>query len=125
LLAAIEGRPADSRDAASRSDPAARVPGCPDWSLADLVAHLGEVQRFWATVVMAGPSSGSPPPDAGGSRAFFRRAGDRRQRRAAAGRYGGRLPGRVPDRDRADVRDLAARTSPADARSGRQPGPAS
>jgi uncharacterized protein (TIGR03083 family) len=62
LLAAIEGRSADFRDAASRSDPAARVPGCPDWSLADLVAHLGEVQRFWATVVMAGPSP-TPPAD--------------------------------------------------------------
>lgn len=30
---------------------AARVPGCPDWSLADLVWHLAEVQRFWAWVV--------------------------------------------------------------------------
>jgi uncharacterized protein (TIGR03083 family) len=29
----------------------ARVPGCPDWSLADLVWHLAEVQRFWAWVV--------------------------------------------------------------------------
>jgi uncharacterized protein (TIGR03083 family) len=26
----------------------ARVPGCPGWSLADLVWHLAEVQRFWA-----------------------------------------------------------------------------
>jgi uncharacterized protein (TIGR03083 family) len=30
---------------------AARVPGCPGWSLADLVWHLAEVQRFWAWVV--------------------------------------------------------------------------
>jgi len=30
---------------------AARVPGCPDWTLADLVWHLAEVQRFWAWVV--------------------------------------------------------------------------
>ncbi len=30
---------------------AARVPGCPDWSLADLVWHLAQVQRFWAWVV--------------------------------------------------------------------------
>jgi uncharacterized protein (TIGR03083 family) len=30
---------------------AARVPGCPDWSLADLVWHLAEVQRLWAWVV--------------------------------------------------------------------------
>lgn len=30
---------------------AARVPTCPDWTLADLVWHLAEVQRFWAWVV--------------------------------------------------------------------------
>jgi len=29
----------------------ARVPGCPDWSLADLVRHVGEVQHLWAWVV--------------------------------------------------------------------------
>ncbi len=29
----------------------ARVPGCPEWDLADLVWHLGEVQHFWAWVV--------------------------------------------------------------------------
>jgi uncharacterized protein (TIGR03083 family) len=29
----------------------ARVPGCPGWSLADLVWHLAEVQHFWAWVV--------------------------------------------------------------------------
>ncbi|MDK3258753.1 maleylpyruvate isomerase family mycothiol-dependent enzyme [Blastococcus capsensis] len=29
----------------------ARVPGCPGWTLADLVWHLAEVQRFWAWVV--------------------------------------------------------------------------
>lgn len=29
----------------------APVPGCPDWSLADLVWHLAEVQHFWAWVV--------------------------------------------------------------------------
>ncbi len=29
---------------------AARVPGCPDWSLADLVWHLAQVQRFWGWV---------------------------------------------------------------------------
>ena len=30
---------------------AAHVPGCPGWSLADLVWHLAEVQHFWAWVV--------------------------------------------------------------------------
>jgi uncharacterized protein (TIGR03083 family) len=29
----------------------ARVPGCPDWDLADLVWHLAEVQHFWAEIV--------------------------------------------------------------------------
>jgi uncharacterized protein (TIGR03083 family) len=29
----------------------ARVPGCPDWHLADLVRHVAEVQHFWAWVV--------------------------------------------------------------------------
>jgi uncharacterized protein (TIGR03083 family) len=30
---------------------AAPVPGCPEWTLADLVWHLAEVQRFWTWVV--------------------------------------------------------------------------
>ncbi|MDT0278262.1 maleylpyruvate isomerase family mycothiol-dependent enzyme [Blastococcus goldschmidtiae] len=44
---------------------AARVPGCPDWSLADLVWHLAEVQRFWAWVVRtrAQDLSGYERPD--------------------------------------------------------------
>jgi uncharacterized protein (TIGR03083 family) len=29
----------------------ARVPGCPGWTLADLVWHLAEVQHFWAWMV--------------------------------------------------------------------------
>ena len=29
----------------------AQVPGCPEWTLADLVWHLAEVQHFWAWVV--------------------------------------------------------------------------
>ena len=33
------------------TDPDARVPPCPDWSAADLLWHLGEVQHFWGTVV--------------------------------------------------------------------------
>lgn len=31
--------------------PDARVPTCPDWTAADLLWHLGEVQWFWATIV--------------------------------------------------------------------------
>jgi uncharacterized protein (TIGR03083 family) len=43
----------------------APVPGCPGWSLADLVAHLAEVQHFWAWVVRtraADPSAHPEPP---------------------------------------------------------------
>ena len=40
----------------------APVPGCPEWTGRDLVAHLGEVHRFWAAVVAAG-SPVKPPED--------------------------------------------------------------
>lgn len=33
---------------------AAPVPSCPDWSAADLLWHLTEVQSFWATIVADG-----------------------------------------------------------------------
>lgn len=56
----------DSRSAAVRSSLAGaldeRVPGCPDWTGRDLIAHLGEVQRFWAQVIVAGKPDG-PPED--------------------------------------------------------------
>src|SRR5215204_621475 len=57
----------DGRSAALRSTLAGaldeRVPGCPDWTGRDLIAHLGEVQRFWAAVIVAGKPDG-PPQDA-------------------------------------------------------------
>lgn len=31
------------------ADPSLGVPYCPDWRIADLVWHLGEVHWFWAT----------------------------------------------------------------------------
>lgn len=43
---------------------AAAVPGCPGWTLADLVWHLAEVQHFWAWVVRtraADPSAYAEP----------------------------------------------------------------
>jgi uncharacterized protein (TIGR03083 family) len=63
LLEQIEDRSGVLRDAASAvPDFTARVPGCPDWTLADLVTHIGGVQRFWARVTAladpAGPPSG-------------------------------------------------------------------
>jgi uncharacterized protein (TIGR03083 family) len=70
LLALVDDRSAALRAAvASAADLDARVPGCPDWSLHDLVAHLGEVQRFWAVVVRAGAADGPPPPEARGDMA--------------------------------------------------------
>jgi uncharacterized protein (TIGR03083 family) len=60
LLALIDDRSTAFRKALAGADPAARVPSCPDWSLRDLVAHLGEVHRFWATVVAAGPADTHP-----------------------------------------------------------------
>jgi uncharacterized protein (TIGR03083 family) len=59
----IEDRSAALRAAAIDAGPDARVPGCPDWSVGDLVAHLGEVQRFWAAVVAAGPATAPPDED--------------------------------------------------------------
>ncbi|MCZ2860897.1 maleylpyruvate isomerase family mycothiol-dependent enzyme [Blastococcus sp. VKM Ac-2987] len=37
----------------------ARVPGCPDWTLADLVWHLAEVQHFWAWILRTGAADPS------------------------------------------------------------------
>jgi uncharacterized protein (TIGR03083 family) len=46
-------------------DPDARVPGCPDWTAADLLGHHGGVLDFWATVVEgrpAGPADDAEDP---------------------------------------------------------------
>jgi uncharacterized protein (TIGR03083 family) len=53
------------RQAVKATDLRARVPGCPDWTVRDLVAHVGQVQRFWAAVVAAGPADSPPAPDPG------------------------------------------------------------
>jgi uncharacterized protein (TIGR03083 family) len=37
--------------AARGADPEGRVPGCPDWTAADLVWHIGEVHDFWGWIV--------------------------------------------------------------------------
>lgn len=37
--------------AAEGADPTRPVPSCPDWTIADLVWHLGEVHWFWGTDV--------------------------------------------------------------------------
>jgi uncharacterized protein (TIGR03083 family) len=56
----------DARSSALRSAVAAApgigvsVPGCPDWTLHDLVKHVGAVQRGWAVVVTAADPSARP-----------------------------------------------------------------
>ena len=56
----------DERSVAFRAAAAAapsldvQVPTCPEWTLLDLVRHLGEVHRFWAAVVAAGPAADPP-----------------------------------------------------------------
>src|SRR5690348_14726412 len=57
----------ESAAAAATISPAsldARVPSCPDWSLAELIGHLGRVQRFWAHAVRVGGTERRPPPEA-------------------------------------------------------------
>src|SRR3954451_25084489 len=69
LLALIGDRSTAFRDAvAAASDPQARVPGCPDWSLTDLVAHLGAVQRFWAVTIAVADEAKPPSPEQIGDR---------------------------------------------------------
>jgi uncharacterized protein (TIGR03083 family) len=72
---------AESGAAAATISPAAldaRVPSCPDWSLTDLIWHLGRVQRFWAATVRAGdaapefPAEETGPSEADELEAWFR-----------------------------------------------------
>jgi len=42
---------------ATGADFALQVPSCPDWTLGDLVFHLGSVQSFWASQLLARSSS--------------------------------------------------------------------
>jgi len=61
LLSLIEDRSAALRHAAAAApDLQGRVPGCPDWTLDDLVFHLSRVQRFWAAAVSLADDSGPP-----------------------------------------------------------------
>lgn len=60
----------DERSAAFRSAVAAAssldvpVPSCPEWTLFDMVQHLGTGQRWWAAIVAAGPAVAPPTKDA-------------------------------------------------------------
>ncbi|WP_377322978.1 maleylpyruvate isomerase family mycothiol-dependent enzyme [Pimelobacter simplex] len=44
-------------DVLATCPPDARVPSCPDWTAADLLAHLGGVQEFWTGVIAGRPAA--------------------------------------------------------------------
>ncbi|MFF9673345.1 maleylpyruvate isomerase family mycothiol-dependent enzyme [Streptomyces eurythermus] len=73
LLRLIDER-ATAFSAAVASAPSldAQVPTCPDWTLFDLVRHLGEGRRKWAAIVAAGPADAPPPKSAWGASAVPR-----------------------------------------------------
>jgi len=61
LLRLIDERSVAFRAAvASAAGLDVRVPTCPEWTLFDLVHHLGGVHRRWAAVVAAGPAAARP-----------------------------------------------------------------
>ena len=55
----LETESARFREVLEACDPAARVPGCPDWDAAELLWHLTGVQAFWAGVVVGRPDAPS------------------------------------------------------------------
>ena len=61
LLRLIDER-SEAFRAAVASTPSldAQVPTCPEWTLRDLVEHLGGVQRSWAAIVAVGPADARP-----------------------------------------------------------------
>lgn len=65
LLAAVESEGSRFYDVAFSADLNARVPACPDWTIEDLVRHLGQVQRWVGALVDAGEAEGGmSPPEA-------------------------------------------------------------
>ncbi|GAA1629211.1 maleylpyruvate isomerase family mycothiol-dependent enzyme [Actinoplanes couchii] len=69
LLSLIESRSTALRDAvAAAPDRDVTVPGCPDWSVTDLVAHVGAVHRFWAATVAAADDTRPPSAEQLGDR---------------------------------------------------------
>lgn len=73
----LDRQSARFRTALAGCDESASVPGCPDWSTEDLLAHLTEVQAFWAHVVGTPITEGpqletyDDPPRANGPAAMF------------------------------------------------------
>ena len=52
LLAEVVSSTGTLADISDSADPAAQVPTCPDWTLRQLITHVGRAQR-WATAIMA------------------------------------------------------------------------
>ena len=77
VLGFIEGESAAVAAAIAPSVLELRVPSCPDWSFAELIWHLGRVQRFWAVTVRGGgadpvrPAEEPIPKDAGELERWF------------------------------------------------------
>src|SRR4051812_17418561 len=69
LLTLIDARSAALRSAvAAASGVDVSVPTCPDWTLKDLVRHVGEVQRGWAVIVRAADPARRPSAEQMGDR---------------------------------------------------------
>ncbi|MET7854386.1 maleylpyruvate isomerase family mycothiol-dependent enzyme [Streptomyces avermitilis] len=67
LLRLIDERSVAFRAAvASAPSLEAQVPTCREWTLLDLVQHLGKVHRRWAATVAAGPADAPPAETASG-----------------------------------------------------------
>jgi uncharacterized protein (TIGR03083 family) len=60
LLAEITSSTGTLADITGRADPAAQVPTCPDWTLRQLVTHVGRAHR-WAATIVATQSAGPIP----------------------------------------------------------------
>jgi uncharacterized protein (TIGR03083 family) len=63
MVAAVESAP-----------PTTRVPGCPDWDLAELAIHIGVIQRWATDIVINGepPKERAAPPDHADAVEFLR-----------------------------------------------------
>jgi uncharacterized protein (TIGR03083 family) len=78
ILGFIETESAAAAATITAANLDARVPSCPDWSLAELLGHLGRAQRVWAHAVRVGATDRQPPPaepvpdEAGELDAWFR-----------------------------------------------------
>lgn len=59
-LAQFERTAAELAEAFAATDPAAAVPNCPGWTVADLALHIGAGQRWAASILLSGTSQRVP-----------------------------------------------------------------